>query len=81
MHLPRTFVLLALAACAGCTRMSTDRKDERARLEAGYGSYTLFEVRGCDVAKLMACTHGEQLGANSSSTVVVCQEKPLPGGS
>lgn len=61
-------------------KWQADRKEQRDKTESGYNRhYTIFEASGCGTSLLMACTHGEQHGRDSSATVVVCQEKPLPG--
>jgi len=62
-------------------KWQSDHKADREKLESNYQrSYTIFEASGCGTTLLMACTHGERMGSGgSSSTVVVCQEKPLPG--
>ena len=56
-------------------KWEADKKEQRAKTESGYArSYTVYEVRGCNVAVFLACTNADSTNGEMS---LVCQEKPL----
>lgn len=60
---------------ARLAKWEADKKEQRAKTESGYArSYTVYEVRGCDLAVFVACTHAD---SSNGEMHVVCQEKPL----
>lgn len=59
-------------------KWQADRKEHQERSSAGYRrSYTVFEISGCGLTVLSACTFADQSRSSGPNPVhVMCTEKP-----